>query len=368
MIRRSFLEECNHMDNIRINLISAIHRYYIKYEKLDEILAKVPGAFYSAPVNVYIDVHDVIKNLLTKNDVYMEHPFALVEGILNMVAHYKNYFSTRKHVQSVFYLINAIDSCGNRQKHLRMFGDKRFAAADDFKKMWQNYSDQCNMVKIIAAYLPNVFYIERTVDFSTVIQDMYMSEWEQKKGFVLSRDKLALQLPAFNNELVLLSPVKYNGEDRSKCISPFDVLRAYYEKINHPDRLSKLSKLSPRMIYLFMALGGIPEYNLPRAFNNGTITDMLYDGIVQNKILNDYMGDPIYIYRNLERVGTKLSIENFEALVRTVDPIHHVLLYRNMPEFLDKTWYIYLNNPGAVDELNRHYFKDHPLDILNLLR
>ena len=87
---------------------------FVKYNILDQFLINNPSSniLTKTPVDIYIDVQSIYKNVLAEtllvNDVKI-----LSVNILNLAAHYRHYFKSRYNVNTRIFIVNTLSSINN---------------------------------------------------------------------------------------------------------------------------------------------------------------------------------------------------------------------------------------------------------------
>lgn len=358
----------------RIRSDRALLMYYIKYYRLDEINANIVFN-NSKVVDIYIDLYDLIKvlyqNLLTNNSgPYTIKQFSIASSIINLAAHMRGYYRTRQNIWSRIFLIYADELCNNHSQYWPSFS--YFPERDHYNYTVINaiVESQLNLVKILAGYINDVYYIHKHANFAIVSNDIitkYRDPISRNISIILSRSRYAYQIPAIHlSEAVYqIKPVKHK-DDTSIIIAPTDVLQVYFNKISPKSSArDKLALLSPRLLSLLWTINGFDGKNIPLSMNIIRTIYMVYDAINNLRILNDYNSDPEFVYNNLIGISDIITKDEFVNRFRALDLIYQHQLYMNTPESLDTAWFINLQDPDTMKYLNNKYFVNNPLDLGN---
>lgn len=350
------------MNDYKANIESILLGYYIKYIKLEELVNHFVGTEYenSESVDIYIDLYDML-NKLYSTDIYATKQFTIVSSIINLAAHMREFYWSRYHVNTRIFLIYATEESNNHKQFYLNFGETKIKETRNYNKINEIIQSQLEMVKILCAYIYNVYLIKKTTDFSMFAYDNILKN-PSTPSIILTKSKYAYQIPALCKNAFIYRPKKYNGEDISFAITHSNVLQAYCNKISNGNTLSQLSYLNPSLLSLIMAINGLPSKKLLTLFNITTAVGRLYLAVSDHRIINDYNSDIDYVYNQLQ-LYSKIDSANFKYRFNAVDLVFQHRLYSMMAESKDISWLINLQDPNTVKDINNKYFIDNPLDL-----
>ena len=157
-------------NDIKVNLESLLLSYYIKYDKLLELNNEAFANVQSDRIDIYIDIYDMLKPIYTR-DVYANKSFVIVSSIINLAAHLRAYYWTRHRMTSRIFLVYGDCSSISHKQFLPMFGDDEFRGTLNYAKNEEFIKSQLELVKILAAYIYDVYYIPRKCNFSIFTYD-----------------------------------------------------------------------------------------------------------------------------------------------------------------------------------------------------
>lgn len=98
----------------KFHLDSLIYSHYIKYDHLINVIL---NEFRNTPeancthINLFIDVYSIIKTFYRRSDfiINKEQKYALASGIINMAAHYREYFRSRHNTKTDIFIISSFN-------------------------------------------------------------------------------------------------------------------------------------------------------------------------------------------------------------------------------------------------------------------
>jgi len=353
------------MDDRRENLEAILYGYYIKYTRMQELVNTAFANFApSSIIHVYVDVYDMLKPLYGKY-VYANKKYTIVSAIINLVAHIREYFRSRHRMWAVVYLVYGRNETFNHTKFYQTFSDGKRELTLDFENISSVISSQLDMVRILAAYIQDVYFVEKSTMFSMFVADNIMKN-TNIPSMVLTKSKYAYQIPAMFNNAILFRPKKYNGEDRSIAICGQSVLFQYYNKLSNAKTIEYLHGMSPKFLSALMSMTGLQEYNVNSVTNATIAIRIISEAILNNRLLNGYNADPEYVYSVLPELSRYIDSTSFSFRFKAIDLMFQHMIYSNMPESKDYSWNVNFKDPETVREINDKYFFDNPLDLNSL--
>lgn len=344
----------------KINLESFLYSYYIKYDKLLELINSIDIP-HPNMVDVYIDIYDMIKSLYTK-DLLINKRFLVVSSIINLAAHMRGYFRTRHGLHSRIFLVYGEDITMNHRQFIPSFGNDYFKDTVDFERINKNIQSQLDMVKLLAGYIYDVYFVRKSTNFAMFVTDSIINS--VNPSFIITKSKYSYQIPAMNSNAFILRPKKTADGDNSFLIYKNNsLIRLYDDKSNKTKE--QLSKINPELMSLIMTLSGLLQYGLGKICNITTTCNLIINAITNNRILNKYnsaMGDYLYNALNYNNI----SPDYFRFRFNAIDLTTQFNIYKSQPESKDISWNINLSDPDTVRNINNNYFIDNPLDLNNL--
>lgn len=351
------------MEDTRINLESLLLSHYIKYDKLFELCNLSLSNISSNTVDIYIDLYDILKRIYTTN-IRANKKFVIVSSIINLAAHYRGYFWSRHRLFTRIFLVYGDCTSMNHKQFIPSFGDDEFRNTKDYEKNSIFINSQLELVKILAGYINDVYYIRRRSHFSMFVQHNLRTNNSINPVIIISKDKYNYQL-VLNNNVFIFRPKKYNGQDISYCVNKANLYDYFYNK-SSKETIDNLHMLNPEFLSLLITLNGLPKYKLFSLMNINTAVKLVLDAIRDNKILNSYNRDIKYVGSSLNGLINYIDLQSLEYRFNAVDLGIQSSIYNSTAEANDMQWYINLKDPKTVKEINNKYFIDNPLDLNNL--
>lgn len=351
-------------NDFKVNLENILYGYYIKYNKLDELInIAFPNESQTDTIDIYIDLFDMLKPIYSR-DIYSNKRFVIVSSIINLAAHFREYFRSRYRMNTRIFLVFGEDLTNNHRQFYQSFGNNAYKNTINFEKNNKFIHDQLEMVKILCAYIYDIYYIHRNSIFSIFVYDNIIKNSNNNLSLIISKSQYAYQLPALL-DTVLFRPKKNKTGDVSFAITQSNVLFKYYNKINNEKVLDNFKKINPKLFSSALTMTGIPSYGINSIMNTSTMAKLLTNAIDNGKILNDY-NHPQYLYNAIPELSKYIDYSNFVFRFQAIDLAYQAIIYKNMPESLDNSWYINLNDKENFQYINNKYFVDNPLNLNSL--
>lgn len=333
---------------------------YTKYDRLNNIFPDLPrGSF----LDVYIDMTSFIKQLY-KQDVLINNYKIITSSIINMCAHYRQFFSNRE-IDSTFYIIY---SKNNSEINKKFYSDYNGKMDYVYKMNTQIESvimDNIDLLKILCPYLPDIHFVESPLGYETgaimldIMDKVNLSN--DRFNMVITKDIYNYQLAAFNNTFIL-RPLKALKEGDQSYIVYSDIL---LDAIYAGRKLQLRNNfLNYGLASLILALSNVPERNIKSLLNINTTISILEDAVNNYKISNEYnyhimnLWDGLKNYEPIYKIGQSV----FENRFKAVDLKFQSMVYSNTLES-DSIQFNNLYDPDAVRAINNKYFRDNPLDL-----
>lgn len=345
----------------KINLESLLLSHYIKYNKLFELSNIALSDIKFNTIDIYIDLYDILKSLYIM-DVKINKKFIIVSSIINLIAHYREYFWSRHRLYTRIFLVYANNTSNNQKQFVPNFGNDYFNTKN-YIKITSFIDSQLELVKILTAYINDAYYIRRISHFSNFVYNN-IAKNNFNYSLIISKDKYNYQLPALNSNIIIFKPKKYNGNDISYFINKNNVYDCLYSKCSK-NTINTLHELNSELLSLILSLNGLPKY-LYSIININSAIKLIHDSIIKNKIINGYNSDIKYVANNLNGLSNYIDPVSLEYRFNAIDLVFQNKIYNSTPESHDMKWYINLKDPETVKNINNKYFIDNPLDLNNL--
>lgn len=359
------MNENRSINDERKNLESILYGYYIKYDKMHELVSNA-FANHNATntIDIYIDAFDMLKQIYGK-PIYSDKKYVIVSSIINLIAHMRQFFRRYYRVWTRIYIVYANNTTNNHKQFYSNFGDDSYMNTIDFNKNNEVIESQLEMIKILVAYINDAYLVKKKTMFPMFVYDNIIKN-PSNNAIIITKNKYAYQIPALTNA-VLFRPKKYMGTDNSFAVYGNNTLFQYYSNVVNAKSLEYLSIINPQHLSLLMALTGNSQCNMKAVVSSTVAIRIISEAIKNNKILNAHISDMKFVYDSITDISKYISYyQELASRYSTVDLIYQHLLYTNMPESLDYSWMVNFNDPSTIQDINNRYFYDNPLDLNSL--
>lgn len=349
---------------MKCEMSRVINANYIKYDKLTELIRT---AYAGSNINVaciYIDMYSICKSLYNDN-VTIEDYSALTSSIINMVAHYRDFFG-RINVGTVFFIINSKNHPFFNTQLVSNYNEQNYNTMVVNEKVSDMIDNNEELLNLICKYIKGVYYLNRQSEVSVVAYDI-MSKYDLMNKYahiIISKDIYTWQLVAMKPNTCVLRPKKNNGNDESYVITRDNLMYNYYA--------NKKAKcfdptISPELLSLLISLTSLPERNIKSACSITKATEYLSNLISTNQIVNGYNSDGLFIFNKIANMsGGKISPFIINNRFKAIDVAYQQLVYMNTSESDYSNELVNLKNKEGIQEINNTYFKSYPLDLNRL--
>lgn len=339
--------------------------FKVKYSKLDDLLTKhTEGINRDTKVNLFINLEPVLKKLVAaKADEYLrvrteEKSYELISNIINLIAHYRLFFTKNKLYSKIYMYINApfktvYKNRGINPKYRRYY-EHRFTEDANNMVLSSSLTNALPFVKIILEYIEGVYLIESDSIESSVVPHM-IAEASQPNtaNFILSTDRYDYQYA--NQGFYIIRPKK----DQSYIVNQknlFDILKI-------EEKVATDLTLDPHFYpFVLSLLGdkyrnidkikGIGLASLLRLLNHAIDENIIGKNVTNINILSKVIKDE---YRHLllsnfycVDIPTQFQMLNMKD--------HHMIKDQIVDKF----------DNVALKRINDDYFKMHPIMLLEL--
>jgi hypothetical protein len=182
----------------------------IKFTVLDEIFKdKLKG---TKSVSIHIDLHSILepfydyKNYEETNWLNDKTNMIITSCIINLCAHYRLYFGKNR-IPTKIYMYFGNEKPRNNSSHLVEYGykffDKYSKDNEDFKPVNKEVYFSLRLIKIIATYIPGIYYIDcGNIEPMNACSYIILKE-PDKYNLVLTKDPLWYQLISMTDTDIL---------------------------------------------------------------------------------------------------------------------------------------------------------------------
>lgn len=351
-------------NDIKIHMDTILLGYYIKYDRLQELVDYSFADVESNHLDIYIDLYDMFKGLY-RREIYTNKQFNIVSAIINLAAHYRGYFWTRHRVTTRIFLVYADNTTDTHRQFYPLFGDDNFKETLGYIDTNNMINGQLDMIKILSAYINEVYFVRRSSMFSLFTYGNIKAN-PGVPALIITKSKYAYQLPAMSKDALIFRPEKQNKEDVTYPILHNEVIMQRYNKIKTESTLNMLRQIDPGLLSVMYTMTGLPGYNVKALCNVSNAAKLLYTAIKEFRIQNLYNADIDYVYNNLNGIEKFCDQTSFKFRFNAIDLEFQYKLYAASPEAIDSSWFINLNDPRAMQDINNKYFANNPLYLDSL--
>lgn len=355
----------NHADTDVI-LQGVIYGYCVKYTRLARLINANFIGSTATTIDIFVDVRDICSRVLSFMRMKQMQPnnrFFIAGGIINLCAHYREFFRSRYNTTSRFWLIDA-ESVNN---HTMIYKDYTLSPLNDDDICPNIIAENIMILNTITPYLPDITMINANgFDIGVNVLDIISKEQvfgNDNPRIILSKDRSALQIADSIVNTFVLRPIKKASDDKSvlyglQMAIPEYVSREFnkgYPIMPIPAGLCSvlmaLTRNSSRHIPSKLRIDTALRKLSPLAQPNQTLgTQTQYPHVWDIKALLTQLGvdsDPFEIELRYKAIDIPIMYEAFK-----VHPVNTIY-----------TSIVNLYAPEEVKKINEQYFKGIPLDL-----
>ena len=357
--------EYNHADTDSI-LQGVIYGYCVKYTRLAQLINTNFVGSTATTIDIFVDVRDIYNRVLLfmrLKHIRPNNRFFIASGIINLCAHYREFFRSRYNTASRFWLIDA----SFVTNHARVYKDYALAPLNDTDICPNIIVDNTMILNTITPYLPDITMINANgFDIGVNVLDIVSKEQvfgNDNPRVILSKDRSALQIADSIVNTFVLRPIKKASEDESilcglQMAIPEYVSREFnkgYPTMPIPAGLCSvlmaLTKNSSRHIPSKLRIDTALRKLAPLSQPTQTLgAQAQYPHVWDIKALLTQLGvdsDPFEIELRYKAIDIPIMYEAFK--------VH--------PANTTYTSIVNLYAPEEVKKINEQYFKGIPLDL-----
>lgn len=355
-------------DQIPVEYIVA--RYFVKYNRLDNLISFAFKGSDATHVNLYIDLYGLYFTLMSRNyHTDMSNYISMTTSIVNMCAHYRGYFK-RIGVSTTIFLVSSYNIPSQTLQFIPTY-NRTFQDKLKSKALREMIELNIELLSIICPYLPDIHFIKTDFESAVMINHLIKNEGlhgNEDPNIIISSDLYPIQLVNDFKDTVFLRPLKSPEGDASVITLPrgSEGFEEMFWAVVTRSR-SKIGLIQERpdvyaANFVFLeALNSFPERNLKVLLNITTAKKYM------NQVTN---GTDIHVtldmlYELNSELATRCPIASVKPRVNALDVHYQSMLFAESlePKVLH---YENLNDPGAVQLINSKYFANDPIDLLRL--
>lgn len=350
--------------NSEVDYSGVIYGYYVKYDKLAQLINANFKNSNVTKLTMFVDVYDILLHLkhyiINRDQNTITSRYFIASQIINICAHYREFFRRYYHVDTEFYLVYSdITSAESNELFYKNFKKELLRDNESFYSL---VNDNINMLKIICKYIPNVFYIESyNIEFATTVTDIMISNSVNTISIILTKDYYSYQL--VRPSIYILRPKKNRSEDNSILIGTSNVAYEYLNeittsKIRIPIAYSQLS--------ILMSLYKVPNRNIKQLVSISRLSKLYSNPEILSYNSGRRVADIEFMANEFNKYLGQPPIDPYELMYR-FKAIDSIISYQsitsNRAVLISYEGYVNLYDVKFVHQMQETYFKYTPLDL-----
>ena len=350
---------------MKISLEQLVNMNYVKYDKMIEIVNAAYAKSDASTINIYIDMYSIVKSLYSNREYDIIDYSTLSACIINMCAHYREFFRTRYRTESNIFIVYSKNTNYINNQFYPNYNHKNLSMFIANKKVDDMIKSNIELLSILCPYLPDVHFVNGTFETGVIIYDLICKNEliDNSPHMVITKDPYNYQLVPSRDNVTILRPKKSNGQDNSYYINNSNLLDIYLTERKVKTKIP--NALSPRLLSLIMTLSSTSERNVKSLFSISNTIKIIDRAILGYKMVNGYNSDTEFIWNSIYDSSWNIGYPTFENRFKAIDIITQHNIYINTPESKDfhpKN----LFDPETVKSINNRYFIKTPLDLNRL--
>lgn len=350
-----------------------VYNNFMTMDVLRQLTMQAYAGSKDDTLNIYIDMYKMMMDLYEPNlDVKVTS--IITSTMVNLCAHLRSYYRTRHRVETnIFLVYSDMTTTYNKTfyPNYNSFNDSKVIANP---RITDIINFNMGLLETLCPYLPNIYFIRGVYEPSVIILDLIYKEeaaGNMAPNLVLSRDDIALQLPATHPNTTIFLNSKRTGmlmyANRSNSIGVYLEKTGRKKLLENAAFLDKLANIDSSLLGLLIALTNLPSRGMKSEYDINKAINIIYSAIVRRSIINGRMSNPLDIYNGLF-VGqeSKISADSFAFRYKAVDLVTAHQEYMFSPYAKDVSYRSDLEDVETVQAINNKYFYDNPLDLNRL--
>ena len=339
--------------------------YNIRYDKLMELIPTYFAGSDATEINLYIDITTIIKRCSTDVSDTKDKDLILVSSIINMCAHYRQFFKSRLGVYAnIFIVLSSMTDTYNRKFVMDYKNSPQQVGSFDLNMI----NRSCDYLTLITKYIENVYFVQTAYEAGVAIYSLINSKTARCQNFpdiVLTKDIYNYQLASTG--AAILRPKKSNMGDVSYIFGDVDAVSIY---LLERKVLSVETTLTSSALPCIMALTRVPERHI-KSIKSIPVVIKGLNSLVSKGLLTSNTNDIKYICKMLNEEGIKTNDDEifwrYSAISIEDQFIKLSSGMSDLGSFSICTWNpVNLYDPESLKNLNNNEFMHFPLDIMAL--
>lgn len=334
-----------------------IGSYAVKYKTLTNLINTEYAGSDANNISLFIDCTSMFKSI-TSQPVSCNNPYSVAASVINLCAHYRNFFEQYYQVSAKIHII--VSYVGSDSINAKNVPGYKKSYSGNNPAVNQVIQDAIIILNTLVPYINDMEFISIPYEFGVYVYEVLQAKQEYP-ALILTKDPYNYQLVSDDGYLVkVLRPRKENGEDVSYIIQAKNVYSAVCiaRKVGYVG-----NNLSPSLLSIVYALSRVPERNISSLHQLPSVIKGINSLAMSGVIMNERTTDIGYV---CEMLGHKklLKVNDIGTIInrfRAIDIESQWLAYGS--DMLKYEGILNLYDPEAVKEISMKYFKDYPLDL-----
>lgn len=365
--------------NGELNIKQIIGMNFPKYTTLNSANKIFTGS-KANNVNIYLDAYQIIYSILSIPNIAITPVTSIVSSVINLCAHLRSYYRAAFSVESKIFIVYAN---GSFPINTNLYLNYNIAFKNKCginMKIVDLINQNVVLLKELCKYLPDIYFIQRSVEPAVTIYDLIHSEatkGNSNPNIIISKDPhmclLTSVLPDANTVIFKLhKPIVINEHNQELIyITKYNTSILNYYKftrtLTNNCVINNIQEIDPMKLSLLVALTSSKNRNI-KNLKSINVAVAIVKELIKTGVLGINL--PYYIekvYNALpNNVTNIISKEAFINRWKAIDiPFQHMIL-KTLPESYDESWNINLSDPTTVKNINNRYFIYNPIDLNRL--
>jgi len=337
----------------------------IRYEILNSLFTKIPKNITT--VTMYIDVFSIINNLYNPsilenisafND---EKSFIFSSNLINLAAHFRNYFATRKQLYTNFVFFYSTEKS---EKELEIYPDyreefykKRLDNNSEFILMNKLIKSNLNLCEILTNYLPHIYFVNtKEINPNLAPYHFIGCQESDEMAIIYSNDKVQM-LNCLQNKNTYLLTSSYGNVN---LYSQNDLIELFCKK----DEFT----LNPQLLPYLYSFSGHKKYSIEGCKGYAELkTCKLFKKLLDENVISNINYKEPSIFLN--EIKSSITPEQYHILERNISLFHVPTMYMSLSdsEILSTFTVKDLQDMKSLVDINAEYYEKYPLHLEELM-
>lgn len=348
-----------------------VARYFVKYNRLEELVSESFYGSKATNLNIYIDLYGLYKTLFSRSyRTDISDYTAFIVTVVNMCAHYRGFFRSKR-VETKFFIISSYNIPEVNRKFVAEY-NKTMVQKLSNQQVKEMVEINTELLDVLCPYLPDIHFFHTEYESSVLMEYIIRKECNEygntSPNIIISSDIYPMQLCTIFPNTVFLRPRKSKGKDYSMITLPYGhrMFQESFWRIVCLEREGLTNNrntvsISPANYMLLMALTRFPERDFKSIINFTMANQIIYNIIGDSE--QPFNVDALY--EADDTLYNRFPKETLNSRYKCLALQYQSSLFEESIEA--KTFhYENLQDPNAVQMINDRYFANNPIDVFKL--